>query len=963
MSTFDDDTHKDIIASLTSFNNLESPSVIQSSALKYYTDAIASHKNEWRTKTIHSTEQIEFMARCTAYVQVFRLLVLPHGNSKSLNASSDPMFEVIISQIRCDYSKMLQNLPERFPIKGPQFLPESINSLYLYGAGVACYHMQPFTVLDLELFAFRSFNRKDMCLDCRGSSLVQYRNIISEPRRCYGLRSMETFIPISYHCSTCKRSFNTASVKWNDRKKWYERPHWWPLCSHKTAYSSELVNYVRKERLSTTTAGALAMKVSHYHMERYLHHKSTYQSTLDAEENRQESDRFGDINDLQGYKGLKNVPISVVQDIWNWLINNYLNKDAAIHTRSLYSNTTATLAFDATHRFGEKGKVVNSSNQRISPMKSLLVVVDNAGFVVSHALTTDKGNEQIKETLEGIAHRLNCAKVQRTLPDGTIPKGKDVIEVIGSDYAEKYEQMTASVFPKSRHQQDNFHFQQLLHYAVLNTQGNTQYKAVCQSIAIAIQSANSRAAMELNLEEVYGKYKQIRGTWSLLARQIFDTQILRIRKGYMDGYMGELDNRADTSRCELIFKILAPLMYGFDCGLNTWNTLITLKIQQININKAIKNEDPFMISTHGYPDPLYCNQIALQEKRLFPSCCIPVMQESVRSLEEFGVRESTAAKRKFGPPPARNDFDNLEQAAEPETEIAPAGIAQKYDYVQQVALLDMNLNPELRFVAEQSPTESKEISLPAPNTPPATPFEFVDRPHVPNTLTPTRSATILAEMSGLDIENFTLDGDSYHLFMKMRLHNAWTIKVTSWQEAQQLWAKEVWKLNRIPDNVSNGICGALTGYRISELLSWTVQDLFEDGIIRDTVTVKAEFMKNKKGSRTVVLHRIVKELLTRLVINTNETTRFIFKSREGINRAICSETAGRNIKVLCASVGIVGRIGTHSMRKTYAKLLYKASGNDLQAVQTALGHKNISTTIRYLEIESTRVDELMRVMW
>lgn len=58
------------------------------------------------------------------------------------------------------------------------------------------------------------------------------------------------------------------------------------------------------------------------------------------------------------------------------------------------------------------------------------------------------------------------------------------------------------------------------------------------------------------------------------------------------------------------------------------------------------------------------------------------------------------------------------------------------------------------------------------------------------------------------------------------------------------------------------ICGALTGFRISELLSWKNSDLFENGIIRNTITVKAEYMKNKKNSRTVIIHDVIKVLLT-----------------------------------------------------------------------------------------------------
>jgi integrase len=159
------------------------------------------------------------------------------------------------------------------------------------------------------------------------------------------------------------------------------------------------------------------------------------------------------------------------------------------------------------------------------------------------------------------------------------------------------------------------------------------------------------------------------------------------------------------------------------------------------------------------------------------------------------------------------------------------------------------------------------------------------------------------------------------------------------------------------------LCGALTGFRISELLSWRKRDLFDGNEIRDSVTVDAAFMKNKSHSRTVKLHRSVKAILLRTIPSSGLPEQYIFRSREGINKAICVDTANRNIKKMCAVNGISNRIGTHSMRKTYAKLLYKASGNDIMAVKQALGHKDVRTTQRYLELEEGRLDALMDVLW
>lgn len=42
--------------------------------------------------------------------------------------------------------------------------------------------------------------------------------------------------------------------------------------------------------------------------------------------------------------------------------------------------------------------------------------------------------------------------------------------------------------------------------------------------------------------------------------------------------------------------------------------------------------------------------------------------------------------------------------------------------------------------------------------------------------------------------------------------------------------------------------------------------------------------------------------------------------------------------------------GTHSLRRTKASIIYKATGN-LRAVQLLLGHTNIGSTVRYLGVD------------
>jgi len=155
----------------------------------------------------------------------------------------------------------------------------------------------------------------------------------------------------------------------------------------------------------------------------------------------------------------------------------------------------------------------------------------------------------------------------------------------------------------------------------------------------------------------------------------------------------------------------------------------------------------------------------------------------------------------------------------------------------------------------------------------------------------------------------------------------------------------------------------MTGFRISELLSWRISDISDGISIKEKVTVAAIHMKNKKTPRTVILIPAIRPILATLLQTHTDVSQFVFRSREGNNQSISLDTANRNIKTVCAKEGISNRIGTHSMRKTYARLLYHASGNDIIAVREGLGHQDVRTTQKYLEVEEGRVDALMNVMW
>ena len=61
------------------------------------------------------------------------------------------------------------------------------------------------------------------------------------------------------------------------------------------------------------------------------------------------------------------------------------------------------------------------------------------------------------------------------------------------------------------------------------------------------------------------------------------------------------------------------------------------------------------------------------------------------------------------------------------------------------------------------------------------------------------------------------------------------------------------------------------------------------------------------------------------------------------------QTAHAILKTAFIEAGLNGHIATHSLRKSFAQRLYDKTG-DIYLVQELLGHRNISTTQKYLGV-------------
>jgi integrase len=156
------------------------------------------------------------------------------------------------------------------------------------------------------------------------------------------------------------------------------------------------------------------------------------------------------------------------------------------------------------------------------------------------------------------------------------------------------------------------------------------------------------------------------------------------------------------------------------------------------------------------------------------------------------------------------------------------------------------------------------------------------------------------------------------------------------------------------------LLGVKSGFRISQLLSLRLGDVSPHGHLVDRVTGPRRHMKREW--RTVLLHPVAKAALADRLLTLRQTPgctaqTFIFRSRKGTNRPISTVQAWRIPYEAVTASELVGKLGTHAMRKTFANRVYHQLNHNLVKTQRALGHKHINSTVAYLSFVEDEIDQ------
>lgn len=167
---------------------------------------------------------------------------------------------------------------------------------------------------------------------------------------------------------------------------------------------------------------------------------------------------------------------------------------------------------------------------------------------------------------------------------------------------------------------------------------------------------------------------------------------------------------------------------------------------------------------------------------------------------------------------------------------------------------------------------------------------------------------------------------------------------------QQVWAIRFWidQHQRLRDRAlfDFAIDSRLRG---CDIVKVRFGDIVAGGRIRGRATVVQQKIKRPVQFELVEPARTT--LLAWLQRRGGTLNDFVFPSRNDYMSNISTRHYARLVCEWVTGIGLHAEdYGTHSMRRTKASIIYKATGN-LRASQILLGHAKIESTVRYLGVE------------
>lgn len=144
------------------------------------------------------------------------------------------------------------------------------------------------------------------------------------------------------------------------------------------------------------------------------------------------------------------------------------------------------------------------------------------------------------------------------------------------------------------------------------------------------------------------------------------------------------------------------------------------------------------------------------------------------------------------------------------------------------------------------------------------------------------------------------------------------------------------------------VFGINTGIRISDLLSLTVGDVWDGKKAKEFLYIKED--AHSEEIKAFYINKSVRtELKKYLSLLDFEESDYLFKSKKN-DSPITRQQAYRIINHAAKEAGIPGKIGTHTIRKTFGYHAYR-KGIAISILGKIFNHQSSAETLRYLGID------------
>ena len=141
------------------------------------------------------------------------------------------------------------------------------------------------------------------------------------------------------------------------------------------------------------------------------------------------------------------------------------------------------------------------------------------------------------------------------------------------------------------------------------------------------------------------------------------------------------------------------------------------------------------------------------------------------------------------------------------------------------------------------------------------------------------------------------------------------------------------------------------GLRVGEISNLEIKDLFIDKGHSHV------YIRQGKGnkSRLVTIGESLRNHLRRYLKERKSKSHYLFTSER--SDFLTTSAIQKVVKKAMKLASLPPHYSAHSLRHTYATLLYRSSGNNLRLVQQQLGHSSIQTTTVYANIMNEDVEK------